>query len=363
MTQVHYSFPSIEQLRTIIKYVSDRCTRLGYGTPRPSLTFHGSVKLHGTNASVVVTADDFYTQSRSNVITPLADNAGFAAFAHSTENKAALMALAQAARTQYFGTRDYVEEFPVKVALYGEWCGASIQKGVALNKLPKMFVLFAARLISVADEERSIWLMPWDVEAAYDAVSDLPAELKCIEKFKTWSVSINMREPQEAQNELVRITAEVEAQCPVAFALGADGIGEGVVWTCVGSDSPLQIRIDDLVFKVKGEKHSDTKVTTTAPIDVERMASIKVLAEAVCTDHRLEKAVAFLQETLHVEDVFDMVNISGFLKWVGGDVVKEELDTITENGFAVKEVTKAANELAKAWFLKRVNASAGLLNE
>lgn len=364
----HYSFPSIEQYRTVVKYVRDRCAH--HGVPLPTLAFHGSVKLHGTNASVVVGPGPFevyYAQSRSTVLSLEADNAGFAAFALQPQIKKALSRFASEARDAYFRDRDYVEPFPATTVVYGEWCGGNIQSGVALNKLPKMFVIFAVRLVGQlpADEDvdRSIWLMPWDVEAAFDKIAPdgavmisagapaaVMAELPiyCIEKFPTYKVNIDFADPAAVQNQLVELTKAVEAECPVSAALGAKGVGEGIVWTCVGGNA-TQIRLDDLVFKVKGEKHSDTKVTKLASVDVERMASLKALAEAVTTDHRLEKGVAALQEA-GVTEIYDMKNLGAFLKWIGNDVLKEETDTITENGFEPREVTKAVNDIAKAWF-------------
>lgn len=375
MTAQHYSFPSIEQYRTVIKYVNDRAARRQ--VPRPKLAFHGTVKLHGTNASIVANSDgEYWAQSRSTVITPEADNAGFAAFAHRSDIKAVLTAVALNAENAFFASHDWVERYPVDVAVYGEWCGGNIQSGVALNKLGKMFVIFAIRLLSKDDDERkSIWLMPWDVEKAFESVAqevngrwitfghvdniasfELP--VYCIEKFKTWHLEVDFVDPAATQNELVRITTEVEAECPVGAAFGVSGVGEGVVWTCVGDASrpstgePTVIQIDDLVFKVKGEKHSDTKVKTVGAVDIERLNSIKELAESFITDHRLEKGLAFLQET-GVADVYDVKNIGPFLKWVGTDIIKEETDTIVGNGFEVKDVTKAINNLAKEWFLQR----------
>lgn len=365
----HYSFPSIEQFRTIVKYVRDRCAHANVELPK--LTFHGTVKLHGTNASVVVgprtsQGQDYYAQSRSTVLTLEADNAGFAAFTSQPLVAEALKSFANIARDSYYNDRDYVEPCVATTVVYGEWCGGNIQSGVALNKLPKMFVIFAVRIIPEGDDERSFWLMPWDVEAAFDKLAPdgavmvsagspaaVMAEVPiyCIEKFPTYKVSIDFKDPAAVQNQLVELTKAVEAECPVSAAFGAKGVGEGIVWTCVGGEA-VSIRLSDLVFKVKGEKHSDTKVTKLASVDVERLASIRALAEAVTTDHRLEKGIAALAET-GVTDLYDMKNMGAFLKWVGNDVLKEESDTITENGFEPREVTKSVNDIAKAWFIAR----------
>lgn len=357
----HYGFPSIEQYRTIVKYVNDRSERRA--VQKPKLRFNGAVKLHGTNASVVIDGDEYWAQSRSNIITPEADNAGFAAFAHRPEIKQLLTAFAAKAESAYFGSRDYVERYPVSVAVYGEWCGGNIQNGVALNKLDKMFVIFAVRLINREDEQRSLWLMPWDIEAAWDPMwpadrqfphPSIPVYLS--EQFTTWQIDIDFADPAAAQNEMVRITNEVEARCPVGAAFGFEGVGEGVVWTCIGGEA-TQIQISDLIFKVKGAKHSDTKVKVIGAVDIERLNSIKELAESVVTDYRLEKGIASLRES-GITDVYDVKNIGAFLKWVGTDIVKEETDTILGNGFEVKEVTKAVNNLAKEWFMRE-----GKLNE
>lgn len=372
MTYIHYAFPSIDQLRTVIKHVNDRANFHGVG--RPKLTFHGSVKLHGTNASVVVGPEPevYYAQSRSTVLTLEADNAGFAAFALRPEVKDALTCFAVEARDAYFRDRDYVEPFAATTVVYGEWCGGNIQSGVAINGLPKMFVIFAVKLVNQEnDDERSIWLMPWDVEKAFDTVAPDGAVLKsagspaavmaevpiyCIEKFPTYNITIDFVNPAAAQNKLVELTNAVEAECPVGAAFGKQGVGEGIVWTCVGGD-PVQFRLSDLVFKVKGAKHSDTKVKVTAAVDIEKVNSIRALAESVVTDHRLEKAIAYLREQgVAEDDLFSMKQVGAFLKWVGNDVLKEETDTILGNGFEPREVTKAVNELAKAWFITRSNA-------
>lgn len=353
----HFSFPSIDQYRVVIKHVRDRANYHGVAVPK--LNFNGTVKLHGTNASVVLTHDGvYYAQSRNNVLTPTEDNAGFAAFAHGEDVRSCLAAIASYARDEYFATRDYVEPFNATVVVFGEWCGGSIQSGVALSKLPKMFVIFGIKLINqFGDEDSGIWLSPWDLQRAASGSTD--SRIKCIQDFPTWQLTIDFNDPASSQNELVRLTNEVEQRCPVGYALGSDGVGEGIVWTCVGGDA-VPFNVGDLIFKVKGEKHSDTKVKTVAPVDIERLNSIKELAASLVTDHRLEKALAFLRETLHVEEVLDVKNIGAFLKWVGQDIAKEDLDTIEGNGFELREVTKEVNNVAKAWFNERLNATVGV---
>ena len=80
----HISFPSISQFKDVIKHIQSGCKY--HSLPPPTVTFHGSVKLHGTNAAVCRplrgTVDDIFYQSRERIITPESDNAGFAMWAY-----------------------------------------------------------------------------------------------------------------------------------------------------------------------------------------------------------------------------------------------------------------------------------------
>jgi hypothetical protein len=130
-------------------------------------------------------------------------------------------------------------------------------------------------------------------------------------------------------------------------------IGEGIVWSCVGTQDPISFNFSDLTFKVKGPKHSDTKVTTLAEVDIEKVNSIRICAELVATPHRFEKAIAYLQEQYPRQDVFDNRYIGEYLKWLAQDIIKEETDTILGNDLDVKDVNKHAGILAKKWFAEQ----------
>ena len=54
---------------------------------KPTLTFNGTIKLHGTCASICYNDYNMWVQSRKQIITPLKDNAGFAFFVESKEEK------------------------------------------------------------------------------------------------------------------------------------------------------------------------------------------------------------------------------------------------------------------------------------
>jgi hypothetical protein len=137
--------------------------------------------------------------------------------------------------------------------------------------------------------------------------------------------------------------------------LGSYGVGEGIVWTCTSKIPGF--RTDDLVFKVKGQKHSDSKVKVLAPVDVEKVNNIKAFVDYVITDHRLEKGIENLkQQGLDI----DIVNTGPFLKWVGNDVIKEETDTLQASGLNSKEVMGAVSKAARDWFIKHIDKSIGI---
>lgn len=349
-------WPSIEQFRNVIKNVQHRAAYGGqdaegnaiylHHLPKPALRFQGTVKLHGTNASVALSVDgDIWAQSRENIITVEKDNAGFAQFTEANKENFKTL-LGDAAYSALSFDELQTESRPIVV--FGEWCGGNIQKGVALSELPKMFVIFGIAFAN--DEGNKQYLTREQIEYVVKnhrefIGTDHP--IKCIYDFPSFEMVIDFEHPELSQNELGRITEEVEKQCPVGFALGVDGVGEGVVWRCIEpgyEDSGFW-------FKVKGEKHSASKVKTLAAVDVERVNSIKECVEKTVTESRLKQGLEHLTQNQLEHDV---KNMGAFLKWISGDLAKEELDTITASGLEFKEVVKEAQRVARTWFLAQL---------
>jgi hypothetical protein len=360
MSQSHVPFPSIEQFRTVVKKVRDRAKF--HGVPLPKLTFHGTVKLHGTNAAVVENVDErgvLWAQSRSNVITVESDNAGFARFV--SEKLPNFQTLIGAAKASGAVAGGFAMPSGSRIAVYGEWCGQGIQKGVAITQLPKMFVVFAIRVKppiedGIDGDVSSYWLTPaeiYAVMAAYFSLYPRSDAIRSVAEFPTWTMEIDFANPEMVQNALGEITQEVEKECPVGKALGVSGVGEGVVWRAVSAPPVEGFRVSDLVFKVKGEKHSETKVRTLAAVDVERLASIQLFVGSVLTNHRLEKMIDKLREQ-NLEA--DIKSTGAFLKLVGSDVLAEEGDTIEASGFERKDVMPAVNAAARQWYMSNLSS-------
>lgn len=354
-----HKYFSTGQYKNIIKKVHDRCNY--HAIPIPELTFKGTVKLHGTNASIynVLSTDNIVIQSKNNEITVEADNNGFARFVENNKEKF----------NEILTTvkKDYPEEINENtVVIYGEWVGGNIQPGenLGVKKLPKMFVVFAMKFINNGENvdenlddntqlESKVerWLSEQEINSIFKKVSNLEDhKIYNIYDFPTFEVKIDMANPKLTQNILIDITNSVEKECPVAKQLGAIGVGEGVVWKCISPSTKLNT--SDLVFKVKGKEHSVSNVTTIAEVDTVKVNSINEFVNIVLTENRLNQGVDYLKE----QNLPLLVNSMGtFLKWVVNDCLKEEADILAESELEKKEVTPNISHKAKQWFLKKIN--------
>ena len=310
-------FGSIEQYRNTIREVKTNHDYQGkdeleqpiyqHLSPYPTIEFKGTVKLHGTNASVVKYKDRTEFQSRERVLSLQSDNYQFM-----------LTMMGKNLDFLFEGI-----EFTDHIAVFGEWVGQGIQNGVAVSNLPKSFVVFAYMVDGVwADIQRS----------------DSGQNVYHITEFPTWTIQIDFNSPESVQNELVTITEQVEKECPVGKHFGFSGTGEGVVWTT--SDRRY-------CFKVKGEKHSVTKVKTLAAVDTELISSMNEFVDNVLTEERLKQGIEKLKEMgLEVSQK----STGEYLRWIIGDILKEEQDTIVTNQFDLKKLNPLLSNRARVWF-------------
>lgn len=320
-------YPSIEQFRNTVKEVRINHDYVGkdeegksiyqHSTPYPTITFQGSVKIHGTNAAVVKYKDGrIEFQSRERILTLTSDNS---AFFRTMSNK----------------NLDFMFQgvgFDEYMAVYGEWCGKGIQKGAAVSELDPKFIIFGCKVD--------------DVWKYYNA-EDTDQSIYNIYRFPTYHIDINFNTPELIQNELVNLTEEVEKECPVGKQFGISGIGEGIVWSAKYNDNYYQ-------FKTKGEKHSVTKVTTIASVDIEMVESINEMIDKTCTENRLLQGISWLKEN---NKDLDIKSTGDFLRWVVNDIIKEETDTIIKNNLDPKKINSACSNKARMWFINYINSN------
>jgi hypothetical protein len=336
------SFPKIGQFRNIIRAVVDHARFAGLDENGdatfdptktiPTLTFEGTVKLHGTNAGVTINREgEMWAQSREHIISIKQDNAGFAFFVES--NKEVFKEL--------FSTIDMKDaDF---LTIFGEWSGGNIQKGVAINGLPKMFVIFAVKLAYVNIEKTGTYLN----STIFGHLKSTENKIFNIQDYKKFTVDIDFENPAAIQNHLIEITTEIERECPVGKAFGNIGIGEGCVWKHFKDDGSV------LQFKVKGKKHAGgSKIKKLQIVDTEKLNSINEFVEYAVTEGRLNQGI---EKVFGSEDNLDIKKMGMFLKWMMSDIVAEEMDTMISNKLGPKDVGKYVSTKARNWFLTKWN--------
>jgi hypothetical protein len=330
-------FTHIEALHNVVRVVSAR-RRAGINID--SVTYRGRVKLHGSNASVVVHGDQVIPQSRNRVLTLDEDNYGFAAFALDPVRANGIRELAHHVRV--------VLDIPATqpLVLFGEWIGPGIQQRVAISKLPsRQWVLFAVAVQN--GEQMRYFDLPSLVYSEYVGLS-----IFSLTDTYEYQITIDFRtrelvEPAAAV--ISEVTSAVEQCCPWAARFNIEGIGEGLVWTPMGEHAGDA----ELFFKSKGEKHQGTpgERKPRVLVDPQALAGVAAFVDHAATPDRLQQGL----EALHEQGlVAEMRNLGAFLKWVGGDVQRECVAELEASRLDWKAVAKQVNERAKTWFIQQL---------
>lgn len=351
-------FPSIEQFSHAKKTIYALCKKHKL-EKQPTLKFVGTVKLHGTNAAVVHHyggEGKTWCQSRNMIITPeyKKDNKDFAKYATSPEQK-------QLFSNIFKDAKSFLKNNEDRVAVYGEWCGADIQKGVALSELSRRFVVFA--MAAFDNEDRCRWLSNDEMQQAINpnrgkaAFNDLPLYTK--EDFFSDEIAIDFSSEQSlaaASAKFEEVTQRVEQQCPVADGFGVKGIGEGMVWTCTdGAESPFH----NLSFKTKGELHRETTGKKAAPVNIAKYESVDRFIACAVNENRLNSAADKLAER---KVAFHKDNVMKFAGILVSDVLREERYAIKENKFNSQLLKPQIAGKAKQWFLAQLNAGEAVVS-
>lgn len=343
------SFPKINQLRDVIKNISERFWYEGkdpvtgyaiydYTKKLPILPFHQTVKLHGTNASVIFDKDlNYAIQSRNRIINVQSDNAGFAMFVESRIDefkKIAKVVFAQ------FSDDETVD----RVGIYGEFAGENIQKGVALQQLPKSFYVFDIQTLT--DNEDDAIRRSNDMFLDQHSLYNNDKNIYSITQFYNKTVKIDLNNPNDIIETLLEECSKVENECPVAKHFGVSGIGEGIV---------LKTIIDGISyrFKVKGEKHSQSKVQKlVAKVEDIKVESMIKFVEDTVTDNRVQQGIDFLKEQ-NLE--LSPKSTGPFMRWIINDINTEEKDIIIKEEYDVKVLNSLISKRAKSMLFKAFN--------
>lgn len=292
----------------------------------PTVEFEGKVKLHGTNAGIVIEAPGKRptAQSRTRSLEVTSDNHGFAFFTET---------IPQNVVDELYTALNPVGEQPL--VIFGEWCGGSVQGGVALSQVPKHFVMFEA---FVGEQ-----YITFDYQGHFNDLG-----IYNINQIPSYRITIDFAaEDQSAlEEQLSELVLSIENECPWAKQIfGVEGIGEGLVFRRV--DKPWD---SNFIFKAKGTKHSPRKSKNKNPVSVdpEKAADIQECVDIILTVNRMQQMIERDQLTLEHR------SIGPFLQAVCRDCAKEEMAVIVDSGLEWKDVQKVVQFRARNWFLEQL---------
>jgi hypothetical protein len=362
-TPINYKYHSTGQFRNACKHIQMSAKYKGRAedgkalydelAQMPLLTYIGSVKLHGTNASIVLHENgdvSFHSKERK-----LGYVDGGTEDFHLEKDNAEF---AQTMWRRFSGVVELVNDavevswkmygevrFPIKIS--GEWAGPGIQKGVGVSGISqKTLFIFGIKFGDTDQGTKSGWCSPTHISHI-----KVPEKgIRNIYEFPTKSVIIDFSTPDFIQNTLAEATFEVEAECPVSKALGVEGdlVGEGLVWIPVSDEYCWDT---GTWFKTKGDKHSTSKVKKVASVDPEKLASIQEFIEYAVTENRLNQGIG--------EVGLDQKLVGQFIGWVNRDVNKEEGDVLEASNLSMKDVGKYISTKARAFYFKALDEESG----
>lgn len=319
-------FSDIGRFRNAVQSVHRYCHERGL--PLPVYNYVGTVKLHGTNGGIRRTPKGVIRpQSRNRILDVSSDNYGFAQFVVTNE-----------ARIRELFDKHFAPEDDVTI--YGEWCGKTVQGGhIALAQLEPHFVIFNYRVNG-----------EYQTYPFSDSLQDNEIGIWNIFQIPHFEKTVDFSNPDLVAEEINELTNQVEDECPWGKFRGVQGIGEGIVW--VPREHP---ELSDLWFKTKGGKHSGGSRVKgiKAKVSVEKAQTITECLELVLPEWRLQQGIDALKE-MHC-GIVDHGSIGHYIQWVAKDIMKEEMDTIVENGLEWKEIVKQINVRARNYILDYLN--------
>ena len=321
--------PSIMQFRKIVKDIE----YLAGDSELPKLKAKGTVKLHGTNASILynLVNKSLVAQKKSGIIYPNCDNFGFAQFLE--DNRKIITQFVESIVSNYLLEYKNIEYLTV----FGEWAGKGIQKQVAISTLDKTFYIFGLH-IKYLDKTES-WLKTNILEKIYP-----PLPLRNVYNFKTYDIDIDFNDIKSSIQKMNCLMLSVEEKDPIAEELGTIGIGEGIVFII---DNWKNTRF---IWKIKGNKHSSNPkkiISHLLPIDPEKES----LLNSILPDWRLNQGIT---EIYGENPIIDRSLFGEYVKWINSDIIKEELDIIESSKYEIKDLNKDINRRAITFIKQKI---------
>lgn len=307
------------------------------------VVFRGKVKLHGSNAGVALEGSQIRAQSRTQFI----DRSGFGRIVFEKGNENYFRSLIDNSKHK-------------KLTIFGEYCGAGVQKGVALSKLKnEIFAIFAI------DIDSNLVVEPKDIEnfMTKGGTIKMPSNVFVIPwHTEPIAMDLNLGESayQSALDDIEEQVQKIDAIDPWAKEVfGIEGPGEGLVMypvslmettETVPEFSTLKRNVFSVFgFKAKGEKHRVVASKKSVSAKAQVAPGVEAFANMMCPEPRLEQGAGEVGG-------FDMTKMKAFLDWVIKDVQKEGKDELEASKLEWKDVNPVITKKASTWYTAKVKA-------
>jgi hypothetical protein len=285
---------------------------LAPSSPFP-ITLQGTVKVHGQNVSVLTDPSGEIQEVRTRRKILSQEDVLFGAYQFMHQHASTIRSMCLEAARNLPASTQYNTGFRIT----GELCGNGVQAGVALSDLPNLnwFVFDIRAMFSKKLVENMMQKIRW-VNLVDRPFAGVVAPIHIITKFPTFKLEVNgMDDIERVLAEAAQLSIQVGNHCPVGAQLGLDGIGEGIVWDGVSSNSKFMMfrgktKSPDFVHVVHGEPlRSDWKPT-------QRIATL-------VNPERLAQARQYLVET-RVDPGDRSTALPSILEWIRTDIEREE---------------------------------------
>jgi len=332
-------FPSIHFLKDVI-------SNLEYLVKNRELNqrkflFSGTVKLDGTNASLVKHENGLIeVQSRRLVLSETEDSYGvyafFKAIGFDYLEKHLFskieQSLAAANKLQY----------PIEV--YGEFAGKSIKSKKAVSKVENFFSIFNIHYGNIELETKN-WLPLLPYLDSEELTSKRIFNSHC---YPVFMVCLDLDRTDLAQEFIEKITQEVSSVCPAGLFFGINGPGEGLVWRCVEPGFENQ----RFWFKSKGASSQQRKSKSENEAQEKFSSrSVESVIEEFFVENRLLRGIAFLKES---NIPVNKLNVGNFVSFLVQDVLQElPLDCFNDQD--KKEFKQKFGKKSAQWYFSFIN--------
>jgi len=319
------SFPSIESFFNVVKL-----TKSYPNLAQKPINYRGKIKLHGTNAGIRIHNGEVLAQSRTQIISPTNDNAGFARWVESSKD--------------FWSKISYLDE----ITVFGEWCGPGIMKGTAINQVPnKLFAVFAIMVGNAEIEKEDFNPLIVEPEEIKSILGDLPNDVHILPWYDNgFSVDFINSDLQTLVDNLNKEVSIVEPEDPwVKSTFGISGTAEGIVYYPTIDGKVWRKLFSNFAFKAKGEQHKVTKTKEAVQLEPEVAKSIEDFVNLFVTDARVEQGISVCG--------LDVKNTGAFLKWFNADVKKESVSELEVSNLKWDDVQSAVQNKARLKFIEK----------